>query len=370
MVATTHLFILGSNMIRFQKTIIFIFSLWLLSGLVGVIVGFNEKDFAKRELREPVQLKDFDEYKDSKDFLFNTERYFDDRIFLRGAYISLYNIMGFNWLTASFKSNSSFFLGKDDWIFIGNSHANAVDYTINAVPPTELAINKSLDRLKAVKNIAEEYNIPYVIMIAPNKQSIYFEYFPRWLRYKSDYRFGDIIYDKAKEHNINIVFPKYSILQEKQNATKAGRRLYWKDDTHWNNYGALIAFRELWAVLMTQGDFPNLPDLISLKEIKNKNKGDLLNISKLPSTFSDPVSYAYRIDSNDKENIQRKKHLLTIDDSFSYTIMPLYTLGFDKVTRLHWDQVDLPKLKELVERIKPDAIIYEIVEQKIETDGI
>ncbi len=353
-----------------QKSVIFIFVVWLLSGFVGVIAGINEKEFAKRELREPRELKEFSSYKNSKDFLFNAERFFDDRIFYRGAYISLYQVLGVGALTAAFKDNNSFFLGKDNWMYVGNYFGKVVDYTLNAHVPSEEEIQKTLSRLKEIQSIATSKNIPFVLLIPPNKQSIYSEFLPRWMKPRSDYRYADIIYDRAKEHGLLLTFPKKSILAEKIKASAEGKRLYWKDDTHWNKYGAFQAFKALWPILQTQGNFFDLPSIVSMKEVEKKVDGDLIKISKLSSEYRDLQDFDYEISHENKQRIVKGGHILTIDDSFSYSLMPLYELAFDKITRVHWGDITTEDFKDMVEQLKPDAIVYEVVEQKLQSGGI
>ncbi len=354
----------------FQKTIIFIFSIWLLSGLVGIIVGFNKQDFAARELRDPVQLDEFSSYKSSKDFIFNIERYFDDRIFLRGSYISLYQDLDLNLLTAAFKDSSTYFIGKDKWLFLGNYYGNVLDYTINAKPSSKQTINNTLARIKTIQDIAKSHNIPFVLLISPNKQTIYPEFLPKWVKIRSEYRLGDIISEKVKEHNLNVIFPKKAMLAEKAKATQLNKRVYWSDDSHWNRHGAFTAFKEFWPVLMAQGDFPDIANAVSLKEVKRPDKADLLTISKLPMEYADPTDYAYVLEDKAKQSIKKKAHLLTLNDSFSYALMPLYDMAFDKVSRYNWNDIDLAKYKELIETLKPDAIIYQVVEHKLHDTGL
>ncbi len=369
MVVITHLFILGSNMLTFQKTIIFIFVVWLLSGLVGVTIGFDAKEFAKRELREPMGIGAFNEYKSSKDFLFYVERYLDDRVFGRHTYLSIYNNLNLNMLTTAFKADNSFFMGKDGWGFLGNYY-DVLDYTLNVDPVSDKEINIVLQKLKTLNDIAKEHNIPFVVLIAPNKQSIYPEYLPSWVKPRSDYRLGEIIYDKAKANGLNVVYPKKALWDEKTKAAKEDKRLYWSDDSHWNKYGAFIAFKDLWASVLDLGSYPSFLDFIHLEQIERKKIGDIRIMAKLSSYYADTVEYDYIISNEDKKSIKKAKHLLNINDSFSEAHMPLYDMAFDKVTHFPWETYTLEKYKQAIETLKPDLIIYEIVEHKLSSGGI
>ena len=80
-------------------------------------------------------------------------------------------------------------------------------------------------------------------MVAPNKQSLYPEYHPRF--YKKTMgksRFDHLLAARLQESKGEIIDVRANLNQGKPEA-----RLYHKTDTHWNYQGAYLAYRELMA---------------------------------------------------------------------------------------------------------------------------
>ncbi len=353
-----------------QKITIFLFALWLFSGFAGVVIGIDEENFSKQELRKPSIVKDFTTYENSEAILADIEKFWDDRIFLRKYYIALYQTLHLENVTAAFKSTGSHVLGLDSWIFLGNSYSNVIAYTKNIDNFSDTDVDKKVLRLQELQEIVKRSNIPYVMMLAPNKHSVYEEYLPTWLKPKSSFRFADAVCEKAQRNGLLVSFSKKALLQEKIIANEQGGRLYSKDDTHWNLYGAFTAFKEAWDILLSQADMPDFVNALTIKEVEKKSNGDLITIGKYPDVYRDTLGYVCTLDEDAKNTFVKKKHLLIIGDSFTGYLMPLFGFAFDKITQIHWNEVKTASFEKLLAELKPDAVVYQVVERHFVHDGI
>ncbi len=346
------------------------FSLWLCSGLVGVMLGLDKEFFSNQELRTPTVMKEFKAYTNSKDFFIDVENYWGDRIFFRNYYISLHHFLQFDEMLAPFNGNSKHLTGKEKWIFLGNFFNQVIDYTINLNHFSSSDVEQKIKRLKKIQTIVKDYNIPYVMIVTPNKHSIYEEYLPNRLKIKSNFRFADAVLQKAQEQQLYLSFPKKVLLKEKILATMQGKRLYLTDDSHWNEYGALLAFKEAWGILRTQGDFPDISHALTTKQIEKKHNGDIIKLGKYSAKYRDPVTYQYVLDEETKKNIIKKKHILAVGDSFTRKLLLPYSFAFEEITFFHWNTMTLEKLEELIKDLKPDAVVYQVVERSFLREGI
>ncbi len=346
-------------MLYIKKITVVIFIFWLVSGIVGLMVGIDLEEFSKRERRLPVAIGNI---QNSKSWPLYAEKFFEDRIFLRNLYISSYQFLEVENLIAAFNSNSIFFTGKKGWLFLGNRSQLANDY-LNENIPNAKYIDYKITQLKKFQTFALENGAAYAMIIAPNKRTIYADYLPSWLKRSSNITLADIIHEKAKSHNLHFVFPKQSILNERNKADKLGKRLYWKDDSHWNGYGAFIAFKDTWHILKSQKQWEDLPSLMVQYEVTKSYDGDIIVLANLSSQYRDSVSYQYKFQANMTTGYKKKGHLLSISDSYTDHLLHLYHLCFDKVTVIQHNKLKFKEFQELITTLKPDAVIYEMAEQ-------
>jgi alginate O-acetyltransferase complex protein AlgJ len=133
----------------------------------------------------------------------------------------------------------SVLVAENDWLeYTGDPNLN--DYQ-NAIPLTEDTLNKLNKRFKQVDTYAQENNIEILVVIAPNKATIYPENLPIQIK-----KLGD----KSRLDQITEFIPVYSNirlldLRESLNKAKQKQDIYYKTDTHWNSFGAYQAYLEI-----------------------------------------------------------------------------------------------------------------------------
>jgi len=138
--------------------------------------------------------------------------------------------------------------------------------------------------LRARGDRARERGATYVHLAAPEKLSVYLEYFPRpvpFPRGGASRRLAAFLEQEAEHEEARTVF--VDVTDALIDAKAEGKLLYWKTDTHWTFAGAYAAYLKLCERI---GARPNTAILS-----RGFNHGDL--VLDLGSKVSPPISEAY-----------------------------------------------------------------------------
>ena len=205
------------------------------------------------------------------------DKYFNDYIPFRNELIQLKNIIDIR----IFKNiiSDKVILGKEKWLFLKTS--KLID---NYIGLDEYYFsNKELEELKDnllyIRDKLKDNNMDFVFMICPNKEFIYTNYMPNYLKRNREMNFTEEIVKYIKENtDIKIFYPKDELIKYKDKY-----QLYYKYDHHWNALGAYIGYKGLIEYL-------NLD--IKLEELSN------LNILSFNSDYRTKKPYYYSETAN------------------------------------------------------------------------
>lgn len=101
--------------------------------------------------------------------------------------------------------------------------------------------------VSAAKKVADGFRsrgIRLVVMLVPEKEQVHIEGLPS--EYGAALVRGPELLDKIERELEAYGVPTVNLYPAFREATKAGRRLYWRDDTHWNDEGIRLAAENLW----------------------------------------------------------------------------------------------------------------------------
>lgn len=169
-----------------------------------------------------------------------------------------------------FGSSLNWYRGKNDWLFLGNNYDKIVAKNRLAITPSIEEINNSTSLLTNLASVGLKSNTHIVMLVGPNKSSVYQEYLPNNFL-PSKIRYVDYFLEPVnKIPNLTLYNPLNDFLLDKNTEGL----LYWRTDTHWNSKGAFLAFSRLSQSL----DIP-FPE-VTFKQ-GSAHKGDLIEISKL-----------------------------------------------------------------------------------------
>lgn len=166
------------------------------------------------------------------------ESYFNDHFGYRNWLIGLHNGIKVKWLGEV--SSRKMVRGRDGWYFFTGD--GILEYCCRATDPF------SRDELAQWQHKVEQWsdwladrNIPFLLVIVPNKHTIYSEHLPEWLTRTGDKTRLEQLVDHLTEHSdIELLDMRDALFKAKKDG-----RLYHRTDTHWNDHGAYVAYREI-----------------------------------------------------------------------------------------------------------------------------
>lgn len=271
----------------------------------------------------------------------------------------------------------AWYRGKNDWLFLGNAYNQAVQKLVGATTPTESEITTTNEPFLSLAKIGQKSNTQIVLIVAPNKESIYPEYLPNeFLPSKNKYISSFL--DQLKGiPNLIVYDPTDDLLRLKETEGI----LYYRTNTHWNNKGAFLAYSGFSKIL-------GLP--VPQVEFKQNgtHAGDLLDIGKLKDFPLHPEDNWEIVWKRTPEWIEKEilgietqafgkpmivsnpkplsnKKIWVTGDSFAFSLRRYLNATFKEVRYVgHWGQ----KLKDLENDLsnakqKPDMIIVVLVER-------
>ena len=260
--------------------------------------------------------------------------------------------------------------GKDDWLFLtGEFYGISQDLSReNLYSKKEL--EQQVLEWENRKSELEKKNIKYYKAFWPDKYYIYPECLPISLKIIS--RDTNAKCDQAiqyldrKNSSIKIIDVRNELFEEKKR-----NQVYFKSDSHWNDYGAFVAYTKLMTVLSK--DFENLNpfalDDFSITMQKPSLEGDLSTIIKVKSYEKEPV-FKLKKDMSPAEklsvegypkktfiyknvNATSKLKALIYRDSYTNALIPFIMRHFNEVVFI-WDT---DYSMDMVEKVKPDIVI-------------
>jgi len=302
---------------------------------------------------------------------------------------SMTNYFGYKVFNTSF-NEAQVVIGKDDFFFLGNGYVNVIDKTKGTYKYTEAQIDIWTTKLKKLQEWYEKEGIEFVIVIAPNKHTIYSGKLPKKIIYKEGGTITDAIVQSALAKNIHILNLK-QILREK----KQDKQLYFSTDTHWNHYGALVGYLHTMEYINHLYNKHYKIPQYSITKTTSSGGGDLTNFLKIRYFLSDyleqdyhfifqnsqlcygKISKSYQLERCTPRNKTRfnrytieknpanKENLLYLCDSFGMKNSEIYQKTFHTVWRLHNGYIYGKILANFIQKHKPDIVIYQIVERDL-----
>ena len=268
-------------------------------------------------------------------------------------------------------------IGKDGWLYLTSREygSSLEDYMglIDVDLGTLELIRNNLER--RTKDLQDK-GIQFLVVVAPDKQSIYPEYLlDHWRRNNRYLTRLDQIVQYLKVHSsVQVLDVRNSLLKEKR---EGNLPLYRKTDSHWNYFGAFIAYQEMMRSLSMvpynktdfewkQQPFPS-GDLAAMLAASDQyveenevtfSSFETNNISFVESENNYGTSLENtRLVAANKNKLPKK--LLVFHDSFGQGLFPFLSLHFGESVFINSNFYSTV----IVEKEKPDVVIFELVER-------
>jgi alginate O-acetyltransferase complex protein AlgJ len=315
------------------------------------------------------------------------EAFFKDRFGLRDQFVQIYSLYSV-FLKSS--SNPQVLIGVNDWLFyINSAEGNSLeDYRRND-PLAHEELKSWKTGLEAKYRWLKQQGIRYLFVIVPDKYSIYPEYMPSHIRHIGKQTRLEQLLEYMQDSEVPILDLRPRLLRAKTQG-----QLFYKTDTHWNDFGAAIAQQEI--VRSLQKYFPNLVPIeygfedFRLTEYSSGDLANMLNISYflremapelrkaipacpkqiLEERPEDPSKATFFTNCQTSSqtglqtNMPKPLKALIFRDSFFIALQPYISQYFGK-TMYVWEWPDLHIMKKYLEYDRPDLVIEARVERHL-----
>jgi alginate O-acetyltransferase complex protein AlgJ len=245
-------------------------------------------------------------------------------------------------------------LGKNRWLFY---RPGVDDYReLTSLTDTQLQFLKQT--IEEERDSLAQMGICYLIVIAPNKETIYPEYLPTTAtRVQQKTELDQFLEYLKVNSDIDILDLRASLLE-----AKTRYPVYYRSDTHWNHYGAFVADCEI--IKQLSARFPNLqPPSSSDYDVVPEDASlscDLANLLALPDMFRESEAPSVVLKADWTSSQAKLKKAVVFSDSFYTALGPYLSTHFqDVITAPMGARFD----RALVEREQPDVVISVYVER-------
>jgi alginate O-acetyltransferase complex protein AlgJ len=308
------------------------------------------------------------------------ERFFDDRFGLRARLVDVDH-----WVRAvvfGVSPVSKVLIGKSGWLYFRGEDSKDFDRWHRGnetIPDTVLTALR--DELLQRHDFLASRGIPFLVVVVPEKYSVYPEFLPDWAgRIAPQTPLDRLDAELARYPQLQFIDLRTALL-----AAKGGDRLYYQTDSHWNYLGATVGYHALmYKVVQALPEItvapvtrpPYVPgvdyysgDLAQMLGLQRQlRETDITPRAKIlaaansrcaqPDTSANAPevdAYVYRC-----PNAPRFTALM-YRDSMAIPLIPMLAENFARTTFVTSAQLD----PELVERLQPDIVIEELVERAL-----
>jgi len=314
-----------------------------------------------------------------KNFPEKYESYFGKTFGFRRTLIKWYNLAKLRILHS--QESGDVIIGEEGWLYYKGDHS--LDYYRGVLPPYTKRELKLWGRLfQSRQDWLTEHGIRYLVVFAPNKNTIYPEYMPSGLnKVREESRLDQLVEYLGKNTSVEFLD-----LREILKIGKKYGATYFKTDTHWSLLGRYIAYR---AIMEQVGKMiPLIIPPLGKKEIKIKELtipgGDLAVMLGLRDSISEEILHIssrklYQVKKYDNSDIfgsvnwgatppatsykmikdrENLPVLMMVGDSFGVNMASLLYLHFKK-SHFIWHFFN----HDIIKKTKPDVVINQIVER-------
>jgi hypothetical protein len=319
------------------------------------------------------------------EYLLQVETYYGDHFGFREPLIA-FDLMIKRVLFAEMGPNV--LPGREGWLYLKRDcNIDTLNDCLGVTRFSPAQLKGRQARLEERRDRLAAQGIKYLYVIAPNKESVYPEYLPGWLKPSATNKVDQFV-NHMRVHSTVPVLDLRPVLRE----ARQHLPVFYKTDSHWNLPGALVASEAIITNQSNQipglvplglGEFEIKPvpetdgDLVRMageRRVADLNSQVLIPKSNLPRLeFSSsgtnqigwPQIWSIPVPENKEVttimNSQRTQRVLVFGDSFAVKLQPFLGFHFGQVifSREHFSEAEVMKAK-------PDLVIEEVVERLLQ----
>ena len=218
--------------------------------------------------------------------------------------------------------------------------------------------------------------ITLIVAVIPNKETIYSNKVPGGIKKLNDRSRLDLFLELFNEPDSPIVLDLRPPLKQ----ARDDHQLYYKTDTHWNAYGAYVAYREilnrasqvypdLRPYSLDEFEFVETPpethDLSRIMGAEFLKEPIIIVQPKFQSTaFFERIPPLSDISLSWNESRQERK-LLVYHDSFGVALNAFLQYSFSEAIYVNNSAYECPSTALWIDTFTPDVVVIEIAERKL-----
>lgn len=272
-------------------------------------------------------------------------------------------------------------IGKEGWLYL--SDYGAMDDYRNIRPFSVEQLDSIQAYLRHISKELGQQDIKFYVAVVPDKHTIYPEYLPETVRkVRPVSRLQQLTEHLKKESTFRFIN-----LTDTLQAAKPNGVLYFKEESHWNDRGAFIAYQKIFENI--KFDFPGLNELEldSCESFAGKeNDLDLAKILGQPIDYTEdtwkivPRSFSNITTTDAGVSIPPAKRfnteyafrklnplntgpsIIVYRDSFFGSLTPFFEQSFSESTYIWTNDIDL----EFIKKQNPQLVLLEIAERHID----
>lgn len=255
------------------------------------------------------------------------------------------------------------------WLFYSyDKDGNPVEMVQGFSRFSEKQINDFRKNIEKTTEELDSKGVDYYVLVIPNKESVYREYLPNNVKINNPESRTDLAIEQLRREGVNnIIYPKGELVAGKEKA-----QTYYRQDTHWNDWGAFIGFSEFMKVAEPGYSVEDVE--IRLKNLESDN--DLAKAWGLFDYFQDDVpEIEYMNSSGRDKKIEEapinsisvtnnseapiNKTIMIIGDSFRGAMIQFFEKTYEKCIFMHRGDYQ----RKMIEEYRPDIVVSENVER-------
>ena len=294
--------------------------------------------------------------------------WFNDIFLGRNYLVKYYNLL--NYKINRFPKIKQARVGRDNWIFFTEHHS--IEKYQNIAPLTQKDLENITTYLMTYQNWCQAHKKSFYFVVIPDKHRIYDEYLPYINQLKNPSRITQLLNYLHTHTQIKTIDLTETLISHKKPDL-----LFWKNDTHWNDMGAYLGYKEIYQTL--RKDYPDLQETYAQNyQYISHEKGDLsvmfpqTSANTYPETYIQPIlKYKNPFPVTNQrfnlriENPHNRYKLFIQHDSFGKYLIPYFFNTFAEV-QTKWPVLPLGLHENIKSMEQADIIIIETVERYLE----
>jgi hypothetical protein len=291
------------------------------------------------------------------EFTRNFERYFNDHFGGRNILVWLNSYLQVKWFKVS--PLKSVLVGKEGWLFYNldkgiNDYRGLAHFSPEHLEVIHRNILRKTSWLRGKR-------IPFLILIAPNKHTVYPEYLPDGItRVNRKTRLDQILGQLTDAEKAIFIDVRPELTTGKKD-----RWVYSRTDTHWNSYGAFMAYQKTMEILsknlLNAAPRPISDFIVSINP--NRGLGDLSVMLSLKGRLQD-LEVNLKLKGDSPSPGKKIPKMVILHDSFIFAIKPFLEYHFKQVVLQPWGERGFDY--SLIEKEKPQVVLFEITERRLD----